>query len=593
MPAKKRSEIHEPSTPVHQLHQHSVVGDNGGHSLLERVTGIEPVTQPWEGRVLPLNHTRQRLAVYVVAAVFASIAFIRPAQASEIPPISQHVTVERAALGTSITLEDGAQVGLFPGVLPGESDVSWSTTPEQLPALPKNITAIGSLYRLTITGVDTLNTAKKNIGVALPNTTTLWHHDIWMYDRAKQGWVKLDTKINATTKKLQAGYSALDAYLIVGENSTIEEGIGSWYCKKACSPRYPKLHGTSNDFPVGSYVTVTNQENGATVPVKIVSRWGQPAGRVVDLSWPAFAELKSSNAGLARVYVTPKGVAAPKSSSTGPVVATTTSTSETIPNLQVTALKKTSVPKVTASAYQVIDAGTGTVLASKNNTTARSIASLTKLMTAMVFLDTNPDMQKVVTYTKADVTPYAYLLVKPGETLTLNDLFYSMIVGSANNAATSLARSTGKTNAAFVAAMNAKANSWGLKNTHFADVSGLDPNNTSSAADMAIIANHAFHDYALIRKSSVALSYTFTTKNTKVKHTIKSTDKLLTQKNNLTITGGKTGYLDEALYTYVGRVKNSQGAQVIVTVLGSSSSATRFAESAALASWALANFTWK
>lgn len=186
-----------------------------------------------------------------------------------------------------------------------------------------------------------------------------------------------------------------------------------------------------------------------------------------------------------------------------------------------------------------------------------------------------------------------YLQVKPSETMTVKDLFYSMLVGSANNAATALARSTGKSSKDFIAAMNAKVKSWGLKNTTFTDVSGLNVSNMSTAEDIAVIATHAYHDYPLIRAATTAPVYRFTTKNTKVPHTIKTTDKLLTADSGLSITGGKTGYLDEAMYTYALRVKNSQGAQVLVVLLGSSTSAKRFNEASALASWAWTAYRWQ
>jgi D-alanyl-D-alanine endopeptidase (penicillin-binding protein 7) len=145
----------------------------------------------------------------------------------------------------------------------------------------------------------------------------------------------------------------------------------------------------------------------------------------------------------------------------------------------------------------------------------------------------------------------------------------------------------------FVAAMNAKAKSWGLTETTFVDVHGLDPKNVSSTSDIAIIASHAFHDYPLLKKASLTTVYNFRTVNTKIAHSIATTDKLLLSPGKLTITGNKTGYLDEAKYTYALRVANKQGAQIIVVVFGEPTSALRFSDAAKLASWSLTAFSWK
>ena len=567
---------------------------------LERVGRIELPTKPWEGLVLPLNYTRRRFAVYAVLAMLASaVLVITPARAQDtsvapaapVTSVQYHFTDETAKDGWTLKTDSGAELGVFRGVLPGAADVSWSVSSDVAPTLPDNTSELGSLYRMSISGVMTLNTESKRIGLALPDAPSLWQKSIWLYDTSAKVWTKLPSKLNTKTGKWQAGFAVLDAYVAVLEDRHVEQGNATWYCKTHCSSRYPKLHGTSNDFSVGSFVTVTNLANNAAVTVKIVSGWGQPAGRIIDLSWPAYAALKPSNKGVTWVTVSPKGAVTEPAAVTPPTSPDTTTT-ETIPSLSVSSSGAVQAPAVTAASYQVLDAASGKVLAAKDSTTAKPIASLTKLVTAMVVLDAHPDVNKVVTYTKADATAYAYLRIKPNDTLTIKDLFYSMIVGSANNAATALSRTTGLTNPQFLAAMNAKVATWGLASTTFTDVSGLDPLNTSSAADMAVIASHAFHDYPLLRQASTVSAYTFFTRNTKISHTIKTTDKLLGAKNGLTITGGKTGFLDEAKYTYVLRVKNTKGAQVVVSLLGSSTSTTRFNEAASLATWALANYSW-
>jgi D-alanyl-D-alanine carboxypeptidase len=378
---------------------------------------------------------------------------------------------------------------------------------------------------------------------------------------------------------------------MVLEDRTQHEGVASWYCKNHCSARYPTHHAASNDFPIGTTVRVRNLENGRSVDVKVISRWGQPAGRVIDLSWSAFAALGSSNAGLARV-----NVSLPKPKVLGVSLAPKTSKVEVIPNLRVSQNGTVAFPSITPRPFYVIDQGSGTALAEHSAETAVPIASLTKLMTAVVFLDTKPDLKQAVTYLAEDQTPYAYLRVKPGDTILLRDLFYSLLVGSANNAAPALVRSTGISQADFVARMNLKAQEWGMTNTKFVDVHGLDPANVSSARDIATLTAKALHDYEPIRFVSVKRDYTFKTLNTNVSHNLKTTDKILGSgmlHNSLIITGGKTGFLDESKYTYALRTAHkTTGAQVIVVLLGSSTSAGRFKDAAAITNWAFQNFTW-
>ncbi len=521
-------------------------------------------------------------AVYVGFGLLAILAL--PAKAAETPAV--HFDSGLVNDGKTLILDTGAKAAIFPHALPNEADVTWTVSEATVPTLPADHTVLGSVYRLTITGVSSLTPdLPRTLAVVLPRGTSYWKRQVWMYDPTTQAWSAMSAGVNPGLNIFQAKPTSLNALYAVLEDRSAEAGIASWYCRYHCSPRYPKLHGTSNDFPVGSYVTVTSTETKRSVTVKIISGWGQPAGRIIDLSYAAYSSLKTKNVGVTNVTVSPAATPAPD---VPPAV-----TSESIPNLKVTETGSTVTPTVTASSYVVYDQGSGTVLASQQAEAVAPIASLTKLMTAMVALDQNVVMSTIVTYRKADITPYAYLRVNVGDTLSIKDTFYSMIVGSANNAATLLARSTGLTRAQFVDAMNTKAASWGLAHTHFVDVNGLDPANVSSASDLAVIASHAFHDYPQLRAASLAKSYTFTTRNTKQTHSIKSTDKLLLAgTSGLSITGGKTGFLDEAKYTYILRSKNTQGAQVITVVLGAPSSALRFQSAAQLSSWAWANYQW-
>lgn len=499
--------------------------------------------------------------------------------------------------GKTLTLPDNAKLGVFPNALPGETDVTWAATTAPT-SFPADHALTGSAYVYDFSGLNAFSSGvARPLGLSLPAGDSPWRKDIWSYDAVAKIWAKLPSATHRDTGMITAPPTGSSATVAVLEDRTVEQGIASWYCRRGCSKKYPKLHATSNDFPVGTTVRVRNDQNGRSVDVKVVSTWEGMPGRIIDLSWAAYDVLKAKNAGVTNVTVSTIPSAATVPPVPTPLPASTPTTApavdtESLPSLTPQPVSDATPPGVSAEAYVVADAATGKVLASRNSDEVLPIASLTKLMTAAILLDTSPNFKKVVTYTKADVTPYAYLRVKPGEKLTVGDLFYSMLVGSANNAATTLARSTGLTRAAFVAKMNAKAQAWGLSKTKFVDVNGLNPGNVSTAADYAVLANRVFHEYAVVRTASAKTAYTFKTVGG-VKHTIKTTDKLITQAGNpLTITGAKTGFIDESRYTYALRTKHANGAQVVVVVLSEPTSAVRFADAATLASWAMSAFTW-
>jgi serine-type D-Ala-D-Ala endopeptidase (penicillin-binding protein 7) len=246
---------------------------------------------------------------------------------------------------------------------------------------------------------------------------------------------------------------------------------------------------------------------------------------------------------------------------------------------------------ITARAGIVIDEMSGQVLWQKNSDVVLPIASLTKLTTALVFLDTQPDFSREIVMDKSDQTdPDGSLLtVKPGESLTVGDLFNSSLIGSANNATKAMVRSTGLSETDFVQRMNAKVQQLGLTQTTFHEVTGLDPSNTSTVVDYSRLASFAFRN-SIIRETLNKKEYTFSTINTKKSHRIKNTDLLLSDAE-LHLVGAKTGYLDEAGYTFAAQ-SEVNGHTITVVLFKSETSQTRFNETKALIQWVGTVFTW-
>lgn len=246
-------------------------------------------------------------------------------------------------------------------------------------------------------------------------------------------------------------------------------------------------------------------------------------------------------------------------------------------------------PSILAETAIAIDARTGKVLYELNANKEWWIASLTKMMTALVFLETDPDFDEVIAYSSEDYAIGGRLFVADGETMTIRDFFYSMLVGSANNAANTIARSTGMTRDEFVAAMNQKAEDLGLTNTVFGDPSGLSLDNRSTVTDYARLMQTASDQFEILQATTTPV-YSFTTVNIGSIHNIKNTNKLLD--SGYYFLSGKTGYLDEAKYNFTSRVRNENGDEIITVVLGTDSDWVRWQETSELIDWVFANYQW-
>jgi D-alanyl-D-alanine endopeptidase (penicillin-binding protein 7) len=230
------------------------------------------------------------------------------------------------------------------------------------------------------------------------------------------------------------------------------------------------------------------------------------------------------------------------------------------------------LPKgIRAKSAIVVDLDSGTVIIGKNEDSVRSIASLTKLATALVFLNTSPDMQRIDTVTAGDRYGAGRSHVRIGSSASLYDFFNLMLICSDNVSARVIARSTGLDSAQFVARMNRLAKSLNLTQTNFADPTGLDPGNVSTASELAIL----FHA-ALERKQIAEVigkkDYTFRAANGRRTYTLHNTNRML---GRLDVIGGKTGYIMESGYCLALRIDD--GARKLAAVLlGAPTSGSRF-----------------
>jgi D-alanyl-D-alanine carboxypeptidase len=235
--------------------------------------------------------------------------------------------------------------------------------------------------------------------------------------------------------------------------------------------------------------------------------------------------------------------------------------------------------KITAQSAAVIDKDSGIVLWKKNADQIRSIASITKLMTAIIFLENVLEPRDEANGGTPDI--------KRGETVRVKDLFHTSLIASDNNATLALVRSTGLTRDEFVKEMNKKAKSLGLENTHFVGPTGLSDDNKSTAIEILQLAKYAFEHEDINAVAGLA-EYNFTSLSGE-SHRIFSTNQLLS--SYLDIEAGKTGFINASGYCIVAEVKGEQ-ANVITVVLGSETNPDRFQDLKILTGWILENFDW-
>jgi serine-type D-Ala-D-Ala endopeptidase (penicillin-binding protein 7) len=247
--------------------------------------------------------------------------------------------------------------------------------------------------------------------------------------------------------------------------------------------------------------------------------------------------------------------------------------------------------RITAKSAIAVDVKSSKILYKKNNQEILPIASITKLMTGLVFLEHNPGWQNTITILDSDHRNGGTSYLKTGETLTLKDLFATALIVSDNEAAVALARSTGKSEFDFVAAMNKKASELGLKNSKFVEPTGLDAGNSSTAEDVAKLLNFALQNQAIKEMTSLA-DYEFKIQNKDKDRQVKLKNTDLLLKGYLDVLGGKTGSLLEAGYCLAIKIKGDSGQEIIIAVLDSQTNLDRFQDVKAISDWVYTNYKW-
>jgi len=239
-------------------------------------------------------------------------------------------------------------------------------------------------------------------------------------------------------------------------------------------------------------------------------------------------------------------------------------------------------PSLKSQAALVIDQQSGEILLGKNMESTLPIASLTKLMTAIVTLDAELDPDEPVTITKADVDRLrgSHSRLQVGTTLTRDELLHLALMASENRAASALASSYPGGKDSCVLAMNLKAQLLGMTGTRFEDGTGLSGRNVSTAQDLAKLVQAA-HAYPKIRDYTTSTSH-----QVKVGRRVMrfGNTNNLTRSSRWEIGVSKTGYIAEAGRCLVMQVTLA-GRSVIIVLLDSWGKYTRVGDATRIRQW--------
>lgn len=281
-------------------------------------------------------------------------------------------------------------------------------------------------------------------------------------------------------------------------------------------------------------------------------------------------------------------------------------------------------PVINAKAAIAVDLKNGYILYEKNIHNNLPIASLTKLMTAIIVLEENNVSDVVKVTRNATRIDGSKIWLAPDEKITIENLLYAALIPSANDAAMALAEYNGDTIISFVAKMNKKSEELGMVSTFFVNPTGLredeDPaeakpkttkndekdteefvnpitllnskkiekprENISTAYDLTLLARYAYGK-SFIRRAAAKKELEISSTSGALTHKLKNTNELLN--SYLKVLGLKTGTTDEAGECLISIIEDDNNHQILTVVLNSPA---RYTETKVLADWVFRSYHW-
>ena len=256
-----------------------------------------------------------------------------------------------------------------------------------------------------------------------------------------------------------------------------------------------------------------------------------------------------------------------------------------------------SMPELSAQSVLVFDQASGQPLLAKNATLQTPIASITKLMTAMLVMDAAQPLDEKITITAEDrdTLKGTGSRLAIGASYTRGQLLHLALIASDNRAAHALARSTPGGLERFVATMNRMANALGMRDTVYVEPTGLSSGNRSTALDLAKLANYAHQNYPEIRHISTTGHYTLGTQRVVVKKkrrqpkvyyrtvAFNNTNRF-TRAEGWHIGLSKTGFINEAGHCLVMQAQVAQ-RNVIIVLLDATGTSRRAGDATRIKEW--------
>lgn len=268
--------------------------------------------------------------------------------------------------------------------------------------------------------------------------------------------------------------------------------------------------------------------------------------------------------------------------------------SHPLPTIPLAKDKTEFVGTVTAVSALALDDKTDTVLYTKNSGEIRPLASITKLMSALVLMEMPIDWASSTIICEDDCDAGSNQ-INIGEKYTLDDLLHVALIGSSNTAISALARMSGVSLDNFVLLMNKKARMLNLTSAKFVEPTGLNAGNVASAFDVAKILQESLK-YAKIYETMKVGEYYARPLNKDQARRVWSTNWLLTnwvpsyfQSGDIV---GKTGFIGDSKYNFTVRLTAKTGHTVRIVILGSDSSESRFNEAREIAEWVFGHYLW-
>ncbi len=259
-----------------------------------------------------------------------------------------------------------------------------------------------------------------------------------------------------------------------------------------------------------------------------------------------------------------------------------------------------------AHASLILDAGSGTILHYDQGRQERQIASLTKIMTAVLVMENIKDLDELVTIdeevvyvdgTKIGCPRSGYCIsqrLRVGEKISVRNLLKAMLINSANDAATALGKHIGGTVDNFAKIMNERAKELGLEDSHFCTPSGLEKDGAeetcySSAYDIARIAAYSLKFGEIWNIFKLPSNTVVASADGQYEHTLLNTDLLIDEMPNLI--GGKTGFTPLAGRSLLMAIQDEDQKHTIITVL--LDDPYRWQDVKIMADWAFSSFEWQ